>query len=99
MPGIRNSERLSRWWRNSVIFVLLGGFAVLTWVSVRSYTDAPPIPTRVATSTGETVFTGDDIVAGQQVFSSTVSWRTGPFGDTGPTSAPTSPPSISMPWP
>ncbi len=69
MPGMEeNSERLSRWWRNSVIFVLLGGFAVLTWVSVRSYTDAPPIPTRVATSTGETVFTGDDIVAGQQVF-------------------------------
>ncbi len=69
MPGMEeNSERLSHWWRNSVIFVLIGGFAVLVWVSVRSYTDAPPIPTRVVASTGETIFTGNDIVAGQQVF-------------------------------
>jgi nitric oxide reductase subunit B len=61
-------SRLSPWWRYSVVLVLLAGFGVLTWVSVRSYTDAPPIPARVVTSASETVFTGDDIVAGQQVF-------------------------------
>ncbi len=61
-------ERLSPWWRNSVILVVVLGFAVLGWVSVRSYTDAPPIPGRVTTVAGETVFTGDDIIAGQQVF-------------------------------
>ena len=60
--------RLSPWWRNSVILVIAVGFAVLTWVSVRSYVDAPPIPERVTNEAGETVFTGDDIVAGQQVF-------------------------------
>ena len=61
-------ERLSSWWRNSVILVVLAGFAVLSWVSVRSYTDAPPIPERAVNQAGETIFTGGDIIDGQQVF-------------------------------
>ncbi len=61
-------ERLSPWWRNAVILVLVFGFSVLTWVAVRAYQDAPPIPKKVVDSTGATVFTGDDILAGQQVF-------------------------------
>ena len=44
------------------------GFTILIWIAVRSYSDAPPIPARVVGPAGETLFTGDDIVAGQQVF-------------------------------
>ena len=62
------THTLSPLWRYAVILVLLCGFGVLTWVSVRSYTDAPPIPSRVVTEMGQTLFTGDDIIAGQQVF-------------------------------
>ncbi len=62
------SEGLSPWWRYGVVLVLIVGFAVLTWVGVRSYTDAPPIPLRVTDPAGKTVFTGDDIIGGQQVF-------------------------------
>ncbi|OPY73509.1 MAG: Nitric oxide reductase subunit B [Syntrophorhabdus sp. PtaU1.Bin050] len=61
-------EKLSSWWRNSVILVLIVGFAVLVWVSVRSYVDAPPIPSRVINRAGETIFTHDDVIAGQEVF-------------------------------
>ena len=61
-------ERLSLWWRNAVIIVVVVGFAVLSWISVRSYTDAPPIPERAVNQAGETVFTGGDIIDGQQVF-------------------------------
>ena len=69
MPGTEEEpERLSPWWRNAVILVLVVGFAVLTWISVRSYVDAPPIPERATNQAGETIFTRDDIVAGQQVF-------------------------------
>jgi nitric oxide reductase subunit B len=69
MPGTEEEpERLSPWWRNAVILVLVVGFAVLTWISVRSYVDAPPIPERATDQAGETIFTRDDIVAGQQVF-------------------------------
>jgi nitric oxide reductase subunit B len=44
------------------------GFSILIWMSVRAYRDAPPIPEKVASAKGETVFTDADIVAGQQVF-------------------------------
>jgi len=63
-----SSDVLSPWWRNSVILILLVGFAVLIWVAVRSYKDAPPIPEKVLSQTGETIFTHEDILTGQQVF-------------------------------
>ena len=62
------SEKLSPWWRRSVIIVLVIGFAVLIWMSVRVYEDAPPIPEKVVGPSGETIFTRKDIVTGQQVF-------------------------------
>lgn len=62
------SEQLSPWWRRSVIIVLVIGFAVLIWMSIRVYEDAPPIPENVLGPSGETVFTRKDIVTGQQVF-------------------------------
>src|SRR5512141_2481221 len=62
------TESLSPWWRNSVILVLIIGFSILIWIAVRAYRDAPPIPEKVVSTLGETVFTGADIVAGQQVF-------------------------------
>ncbi len=61
-------EQLSPWWRQVVILVLLLGFSVLIWQAARTYTDAPPIPERVMSASGETIFTGADIRSGQQVF-------------------------------
>jgi nitric oxide reductase subunit B len=64
----KSSQKLSSWWRNSVILVLVIGFAVLIWMSVRVYEDAPPIPENVVGPSGETIFTRKDILAGQEVF-------------------------------
>jgi nitric oxide reductase subunit B len=61
-------ERLSPWWRNGVILVLVIGFTVLIWLAVRTYDGAPPIPEKVLTPLGEIVFTKGEILAGQQVF-------------------------------
>ncbi len=61
-------EKISPWWRNAVLIVLIVGFAVLIWQSARTYVDAPPIPERVLSESGVPVFTGDDIQKGQQVF-------------------------------
>ena len=61
-------EALSPWWRRSVILVLIIGFAVLIWMSIRAHEDAPPIPERVVGPSGETIFTREDILAGQEVF-------------------------------
>ena len=64
----KSSEKLSPWWRRSVIIVLVVGFSVLIWMSVRLYEDAPPIPENVVGPSGETVFTRKDILTGQEVF-------------------------------
>ena len=62
------SEKLSPWWRRSVIIVLVIGFAVLIWMAVRAHQDAPPIPEKVVSPSGETLFTREEILSGQEVF-------------------------------
>lgn len=59
---------LSPWWRHSVILVMIAGFSVLSYLTVRTYTGAPPIPDRVQDASGRTLFTSDDILRGQEVF-------------------------------
>ncbi|MFO1125867.1 MAG: cbb3-type cytochrome c oxidase subunit I [Methylocystis sp.] len=61
-------ERLSPWWKRGVAITLISGFAVLGFVAVMAYHDAPPIPDRVVDSSGTTLFTGDDIRTGQAIF-------------------------------
>ncbi|MCC7129033.1 MAG: cbb3-type cytochrome c oxidase subunit I [Anaerolineae bacterium] len=61
-------QELSLWWRNGVILVMIFGFSVLIWLSIRAYRDGPPIPERVVDAAGATVFTGADVMDGQHVF-------------------------------
>jgi len=61
-------ETLSSGWKLAVIATVMLGFTVLIWLAVRTYLDAPPIPARAINAAGETIFTRDDILAGQQVF-------------------------------
>lgn len=60
--------KLAPGWRYAALFVFLIGMAILAFLSVDAYRKAPPIPDQVVGPGGETVFTGDDIRAGQQVF-------------------------------
>ena len=55
-PEAINTERLSPWWRNSVVIVLVFGFAVLIWMTVSAHLNAPPIPEKVVNSSGEQDF-------------------------------------------
>jgi nitric oxide reductase subunit B len=48
--------------------VLIAGFSVLSFVTVLTYTNAPPIPEQATDVTGTVVFTGADIQMGQEVF-------------------------------
>ena len=63
-----DATRLSPWWRHSAILVMVAGFSVLSFVTVLTYTNAPPIPEQVTDETGSVVFTGADIQMGQEVF-------------------------------
>ena len=50
------------------ILVMIGGFSVLSFVTVLTYTNAPPIPDKAVDAAGNVVFTGADIQKGQEVF-------------------------------
>ena len=60
--------QLSPWWKRSLILLMVSGFSTLGYLAARTYRDAPPIPARVLDPAGATLFTGQDIIAGQQIF-------------------------------
>jgi nitric oxide reductase subunit B len=59
---------LSPWWRHGAILVMVVGFSVLSYVTFRTYRDAPPIPKRVTDQAGSVLLTRNDIERGQDVF-------------------------------
>src|SRR5512137_3004631 len=61
-------ETLSPRWRKGVIWTLVIGMAILLFISATAYRDAPPIPGGVVGPNGAMIFTGKDILAGQEVF-------------------------------
>ncbi len=64
----REASRLSPWWRNATILVMIAGFSVLSAVTVLTYSNAPPIPARMTDAGGRTLFEGSTILRGQEVF-------------------------------
>jgi nitric oxide reductase subunit B len=68
-PGRPQRELLvSKGWLQAVALVVLFGFFVLGLLAYRTYTEQPPIPERVVDPAGETIYTHDDVMAGQKVF-------------------------------
>jgi nitric oxide reductase subunit B len=61
-------DRLSPWWRRSVVAVMVIGFSVLIFLTIKVHHEAPPIPGKVVDSRGTRLFGKEDIQAGQQVF-------------------------------
>ncbi|MGH9725864.1 MAG: nitric-oxide reductase large subunit, partial [Candidatus Acidiferrales bacterium] len=59
---------VSSGWMQAVAIVMLCGFLILGMLAYRTYTDEPPIPQRVVDPSGQVIFTGEDITAGQEVF-------------------------------
>ena len=62
------ANRLSPWWRHATILVMIGGFSVLSVVTALTYSNAPPIPTRVTDAAGAALFDRQTILRGQEVF-------------------------------
>ncbi len=63
-----DDRELSRGWPYGVLFVMAAGFAVLIWIATKTYQIGPPIPEKIVDAGGNTLFTGADVTAGQQVF-------------------------------
>lgn len=59
---------VGRGWVQAVAIVFLVGFLILGLLAYRTYTDEPPIPAEVVDPAGNVVFTGADVIHGQEVF-------------------------------
>ena len=66
--GANRRMVISSLWLQVAIVTFLAGFAVLLYLAYRIHAEPPPIPGRVVTEDGSTLFTGDDIMAGQHIF-------------------------------
>jgi nitric oxide reductase subunit B len=66
--GSKRELLVSRTWLQVAAIVFLAGFFVLVLLAYRTYKSDPPIPDRVVDPSGQVIFTGDDIRAGQKVF-------------------------------
>jgi nitric oxide reductase subunit B len=64
----RRPPVLSRGWVQAALLVMLVGFTILLYLAYRAHVEAPPVPDRVVDPAGSVVFTGADVIAGQQVF-------------------------------
>ncbi|MEF2148595.1 nitric-oxide reductase large subunit [Aquilutibacter rugosus] len=56
------------WW--GLAALLISSFAVMLWLGADLNRTKPPIPGKVVTASGQTLFTGDDIMEGQKVWQS-----------------------------
>lgn len=63
----QDHETLSPWWPRAVGVVMVFGFAVLIFLSLKVYQNAPPIPMKAVAPYGEVVFTSDEVAEGQAV--------------------------------
>jgi len=59
---------IARGWIQVAAVVLIFGFFILGLLTYYTYTDEPPIPHVVKSTNGSTLFTREDILAGQQIF-------------------------------
>jgi len=66
--GGRTPSLVSNTWVQAVALVMIFGFFVMGLLAYRTYTHSMPQPEQVISSSGEVVFTGEDITTGQQLF-------------------------------
>ncbi|HEU5396729.1 MAG TPA: cbb3-type cytochrome c oxidase subunit I, partial [Verrucomicrobiae bacterium] len=64
----RQNLTISKGWVQAVALVMLFGFFILGLLAYYTYTDEPPIPAKVVDADGNVLFTGADVIAGQEIF-------------------------------
>src|SRR5437763_16338500 len=68
ITGSRRPMVISPLWLQAVILTFVFGFAVLGYLAIRVYQDHAPVPSKVVSERGQTIFTSEDILLGQQLF-------------------------------
>jgi nitric oxide reductase subunit B len=68
MENAQSKTTISSLWFQAAILTFVIGFAVLGYLAYRISAEHPPIPKTVQTPDGRLLFTGDNIMAGQDLF-------------------------------
>src|SRR5215471_7304487 len=66
--GARRPMVISSAWMQGMLLTFVVGFAILGYLALRVYEDHAPVPTRVVDEAGKEIFTGEDVVRGQEAF-------------------------------
>ncbi|MBX6769596.1 MAG: nitric-oxide reductase large subunit, partial [Actinomadura rubrobrunea] len=64
----RRDRLIGRGWVQAGALITVFGFFVLVLMGYQTYRSSPPVPERAVTASGQTVYTGADVRAGQDVF-------------------------------
>src|SRR5262249_4778567 len=64
----RSPLTVSPLWLQASILTFLVGFAIMGFLALRVYQDHPPIPGKVVSESGPTLFTAEDVRSGQELF-------------------------------
>lgn len=67
-PATHSEPLVSRAWLQGVALVMIFGFFVMGILIYRTYTASMPLPEKVVSESGETLFTEADITRGQELF-------------------------------
>lgn len=65
---MRKQLPISSWWFQGAVLTYLVGFTILGVLAYLAYQEQPPIPLRVVTQQGESLFTREDVLDGMNVF-------------------------------
>jgi nitric oxide reductase subunit B len=55
-------------WLQASVLTFLIGFGILGFLALRVYQDHPPVPGKVVSDSGQTLFTAEDVRSGQELF-------------------------------
>ena len=68
MASVRRKLLVPPGWWQSAIVVMIFGFTIMGILAYLTYTDEPPIPSRVVSPTQSELFSAEDVRRGQEVF-------------------------------
>ncbi len=66
--GSRRQMVVSPRWMQGVALTFVFAFSIMGYLTVRAYQDHAPIPSKVASESGQVIFTDEDIQNGQETF-------------------------------
>src|SRR5262245_65118185 len=66
--GTRRPMIVSSAWMQGMLLTFVVGFAILGYLAIRVYEEHAPVPAHIVNEVGKEVFSGDEIMRGQEAF-------------------------------